>query len=87
MFSEMIVELAEQLVQAAAIAGDFHEEVHSGPVARYVCLDPETKDLYGFLVENGETIRLYRGHRLLIEPVDNVRQRPPCVRVARWEVV
>lgn len=58
--------------------------VNDGPPARFVAHDPTTGDIMGAFVPHGETVRVNRSYRLLVEDVDRVRIRPLCCVSSSW---
>lgn len=56
-----------------------------GQDVRIVMRDPQTNVVIGAQVAHGQTIRIERDARLLVEPMYNVRLRSLCCTLAQWE--
>lgn len=85
----MIDELVDILRGMLTSAIEDHASVavvNDGYAARFVARDPSTGLTWGALVERGETIRINRSFRLLVEPIDQVMIRPLCEVDRRWSV-
>ncbi len=74
MIRELMGELLEQLCAAALDDVLVATIVHEGEPCRFVIYAP-TGVMFGILVQRGETVRILRDHRLLIEPIERVRLR------------
>lgn len=86
MLAEIIHDMLEGLGAAALDAALVETIHHEGPPARYLMIDLSERVVLGFNVEDGDDVRVYRGHRLLIEPIASVMLRPLPEVAKRWEV-
>ncbi len=85
----MILELIEQLVEAACVRVYFEVVAHDGPPARYTmaklcCCGCGKIQHASVILTDGQSIHVLRDARLLIEPCDKLRARPPEVVLAQW---
>lgn len=85
MIAETIVLLLEG-IGLGAIAEHVMVPVTHGETSRFCILDPGSRLLYAILVPAGEIVRVHRGHRLIIEPIDTVRLRSLCCVSSQWTV-
>ncbi len=84
----MLEALNDFLVGMLWIAIDDHERIailHDGEPCRYVAIGPDGVT-HGRIIVDGDTVRIPRHYRLLVEPIDRVIQRPLCVMRATWAV-
>lgn len=86
MLAETIGHFLRQLALAAIDDHAMMTVCNDGPPARFVAMDPETGVTFAAFVPTGETVRVNRGFRLIVEPIDQVVIRPLCVVHQQWRV-
>ncbi len=87
----MILELiGEALVALGVAAYNDHVMIpitNDGPLARICVFDPLDRQVMSIIVPHGETIRVRRGWRMIVEPVETVLLRPITQLSKQWEVM
>jgi hypothetical protein len=84
---EMLAELLEQLLAGAIDEALVATIQHEGEPARYVVFCPETGVTLGAMVRHGDWLRIYRNHRLIVEPIGAVRMRSLVELCTTWRTV
>ncbi len=86
---DLIQDLFASLGEGAVNAHHFIEITHEGPPARYVMnyvceCGCGARNHTAMLMSDGETIKVNRTARLLVEPIERVVFRPIHVVLERW---
>lgn len=87
MIRDFIGDFIHQLVLAAVEDHAMVTLINDGPPARYVVYDPGTGMTWAAFVPTGDTVKVNRSFRLIVEPIDHVVIRPLCVVHQRWKTV
>lgn len=87
MIADLIVDFLHQLGCAAVEDAAMMTVLNDGPPARYVVLDPSSGVTWAAFVPTGETVKINRAFRLIVEPIDQVVIRPLCCVSTQWSTV
>lgn len=86
MLADLITDFFRDLALAALEETAMLTVVNDGPPARFVVMDPRCGMTFSTFAATGETLRINRSFRLLIEPIDHVAIRPLCIVHQRWRM-
>lgn len=80
----MLMELIEAFVRAAMSSSEIEQIVHVDPPARYIIFAPQVGQITAVIdVDPGDRVMVFRGCRLLMEPIAEVCSRNP-MRSGTW---
>lgn len=77
MLVDAIGALLLAIATAAVEAAECELVINDGPDARFVALDP-SGPIHGMFIPRGGSVRVPRGFRLIVEPVESLTLRPLC---------
>lgn len=86
MLADLIADFLRELAIAAIDDHAMVEVTNDVSPARFVAMDPDSKLVMAAFVPRGESVRVNRAWRLIIEPIDAVMIRPLCVTSERWSI-
>lgn len=84
---DLIGALFEQLGLAAIDQLAMVPILNDGPPARFVAIDPDTGMVVAAVVATGETVRVNRSWRLLVERFDTTKIRSLCAVHRSWRTM
>lgn len=84
MIGELVAGFLRQLAISAIDDHAMAVVMNDGPPARFIAMDPRDGIAFAMFVNTGETVRVNRAFRLIMEPLDSVKMRPLCVVHNAW---